>query len=100
MKEAKLYYTAPPEKCFNELKRRAIEIWTGIGDESSYLEEKVNSIINIKNVGDNFMYMVAMFDCHNQQILADKLSDATRKEVHIRMVDGGDTRNIFNKGVL
>jgi hypothetical protein len=35
------------------------------------------------------MYIVAMFDCNNQRLLAISLSDDTRKAVRDRMIDGG-----------
>ena len=89
MNEAKLYYTPPSDKCFTELKEKAIEIWSTMGNEPSYSQEKISNIKNIGNVGDNFMYLVAMFDINNQRILAEKLTPETRKEVRKRMIDGG-----------
>ena len=84
-----LYYTPPSDLQFNELKQAAIEIWSGMGSEPSYSDEKIGCIKDIENVGDNFMYMVAMFDIHNQRKLAGKLSDETRKAVRDRMIAGG-----------
>jgi len=86
----RLYYTPPTDEEFNELKERAIEIWSTMGDEPSYSQEKINGIKNIKNISDNFMYMVAMFDINNQSILAKKLSPKTRLSVKERMLDGGN----------
>ncbi|KKM18393.1 hypothetical protein LCGC14_1666210, partial [marine sediment metagenome] len=54
-----------------------------------YADDKVGRIKDIKNIEDNFMYMVAMFDPSNQQILANKLSEGARFAVKLRMVDGG-----------
>ncbi len=96
MNEAKLYYTPPTDEQFNELKEKAIEIWAPMGDEPSYAKEKIGRIKDIKNVEDNFMYMVAMFDIHNQRKLADKLSDGTRKAVRERMVDGGQPEHLIH----
>ena len=86
---AKLYYTPPTDEQFNELKQACIEIWTPMGDEPSYAKEKIGRIKDIANVGDNFMYMVAMFDAYNQRILSAKISPETRQAVADRMVDGG-----------
>ena len=96
--EAKLYYTPPTDEKFHELKEKAMEIWRQIGGESSYSAEKINAIKDIENVGDNFMYMVAMFDINNQNILAHKLSPETRTAVYERMVSAGqpDEYNVFN----
>lgn len=87
---SKLYYTPPTDEQFDELKEKAIEIWNTYDNTYGYVDEKVGRIKDIKNVGDNFMYMVAMFDINNQAILASKLSDETRQAVSERMIDGGN----------
>ena len=89
---SELYYTAPSDEQFNELKERAMELWvTGYPEETSphYAKEKVARIKDITNVSDNFMYIVAMFDIHNQRKLANLLGDDTRQSVRERMIDGG-----------
>ena len=91
MEKAKLYYTPPTDEQFNELKEKAIEIWQGYDDAHGYATEKINAIKDIKNVSDNFMYIVAMFDIFNQEKLAEKLSFETRKAVRDRMIDGGNS---------
>jgi len=87
----KLYYTPPTDEQFKELKEKAIEIWTPMGDEPSYAKEKIDRIKDIKNIQDNFMYMVAMFDINNQRKLAEKLTPETKKAVRERMIDGGNS---------
>ena len=93
----KLYYTPPTDEQFNELKEKAIEIWSSMGDEPSYSQEKIGRIKDINNVGDNFMFMVAMFDQNNQRKLSDKLENETRVAVAERIKDGGspDYYNVF-----
>jgi len=93
----KLYYTPPTNEQFNELKEKAIEIWSTMGDEPSYSQEKIGRIKDINNVGDNFMFIVAMFDQNNQQKLSNKLEDETRGAVAERIRDGGapDYYNVF-----
>lgn len=83
------YYEAPPDEQFKELKSAAIKIWSMLGAEPSYSEEKINRIKNIHNVKDNFMYVVAMFDLGNQRALSSMLSDATRLSVRERIIAGG-----------
>ena len=85
----KLYYTPPTDEQFEELKKAAIQLWSTMGSEPSYSKEKIDRIRDIANVGDNFMYMVAMFDIYNQRTLAYAISPETRKAVSDRMVDGG-----------
>ena len=61
-----------------------------MGDEPSYSQQKIARIKDIQNISDNFMYIVAMYDIHNQSKLAATLSEKTRKEVRARMIDGGN----------
>jgi len=93
----KLYYIAPAEKEFEELKEIAIKIWNTYDDKHGYATEKINQIKDLKNVSDNFMYIVAMFDISNQGKLSIMLSSKTRKAVGDRLKDGGtsDTYNVF-----
>ena len=86
----RLYYTSPTDKQFNELKEKAIEVWKELNSHPSYENEKVNRIKDLKNISDNFMTMVAMFDIFNQAKLAEKLSKETRQAVRERMIDGGN----------
>ena len=85
----KLYYTPPADKHFDEVKKAAIQLWQTYDDEFGYASEKVKRIQDIKNVEDNFMYMVAMFDPSNQRKLSDLLTDDTKFEIRNRMIDGG-----------
>jgi len=87
-----LYYTPPPIDAFMEVKAKAIELWKEVdsdNDKYGYASSKINRIELIGNVGDNFMYMVGMFDPGNQALLAEKLSEETRKEIRDRMIAGG-----------
>ncbi len=90
---SKLYYTAPSDSIFDEVKEKCIELWKEVdtdNDEFGYASEKIGRIKNINNVSDNLMYMVAMFDNYNHEKLATKLSPNARKEIRDRMIDGGN----------
>lgn len=87
--EAQLYYTAPSDEIFNEIKEAAIKIWSGY--EDPYKTEKINRIQDIGNVSDNAMYMVAMFDRTNQGKLADLLSMDACEAIRDRWIAGGGT---------
>ena len=100
MREPKLYYTPPSDEIFQELKQASMDLWIeGYPEDRSpfYAKVKTDRIKGIANVGDNFVYIVAMFDIHNQRKLADKLTPETRKAVYDRLVDGGqpDEFNVF-----
>ena len=93
---SKLYYIPPTDEQFNELKEKAIELWKEVdtdNDKYGYASEKIGRIKDIKNVEDNFMYMVAMFDMYNQRKLIQKLSKETKEAVRERMIDGGNPPN-------
>jgi len=84
-----LYYTAPKDSEFDELKQKTIEIWETYDNEFGYVDEKVSRIKDLKNIGDNFMHMIGMFDTVNQEKLADKLGNETRQAARERLLDGG-----------
>lgn len=84
-----LYYTAPSDEVFNEVKREAIKVWEGLDSHPSYLEEKLLRIRDLQNIDDNVMYIVAMFDHHNQSHLARQLSIDSRLALRERMESGG-----------
>lgn len=76
-----LYYTAPSDAVFEEIKAAALTLWRGYADEPAsdlYVAEKVGRVEPLTNVSDNWMYMVAMFDLPNQMRLFARLSAATR----------------------
>lgn len=89
MLNPRIYYTPPPNGCFNELKKEAIKLWKTHDNTYGYVDEKVERIERIQNVSDNFMYIVAMFDNNHHTKLAQLLTEDTRKEIRVRMVDGG-----------
>lgn len=89
---SKLYYTAPSDEIFNEVKSKAISLWnTRYPEETSphYAKEKTSRIENLKNIEDNMMYIVAMFDSDNQRELSRMISMEASMAIGDRMVDGG-----------
>lgn len=88
----KLYYTAPSDEIFNEVKEKSIELFAERYPEEispQYAQEKISRIKDWDNIQDNVMSMVAMFDDNNQRLLAEKLSEQARQAIKERMVDGG-----------
>ncbi len=76
-----LYYTAPSDDVFEDIKANAIKIWQTYDDTYGYASEKIDRIKDIANVSDNYMYMVAMFDETNQA----KLMQAVQPETAARI---------------
>lgn len=87
---SKLYYTAPSDEAFEDMRKACIEVWGQYDNEFGYVDEKTSRIKEIGNVQDNFMYMLAMFDHINQRKVVEKLSEETKQAVRERMLDGGN----------
>lgn len=83
------YYTAPADEHFTEVKNAAIEIWESYDDTYGYASGKIGHIVDLKNKGDNFMYIVNMFDIWNQKKLSDLISEETSAEIRSRLIAGG-----------
>lgn len=92
----RLYYTPPSDEAFQEMKDAALAVWENYKNEPLYYAEKTTRIKDIQNVGDNFMYIFAMFDMNNQRKCADKLSPETKEAVRLRMRDGGNPDYLIN----
>lgn len=92
---SKLYYTAPSDEIFAEMKTVALEVWKQYDTPEhpgGYYQEKVDAIKDIGNIQDNFMYMFAGFDGNNQRIVVSKLSVEAQDELRERLIDGGSER--------
>lgn len=86
-----LYYTAPSDEIFEEVKAKAIELWKEkTASNPEYVDEKTDYIETVRNIDDNIMTIVAMFDHVNMELLAYKLSWEARTAIRERMVDGGN----------
>ncbi len=86
-----LYYEAPSEEAFEDMKGAALEVWEQYRTSpGGYYEEKAGRIKDIKNVKDNFMYIFAMFDINNQRKCVSLLNPVTIEAVRERMVAGGN----------
>lgn len=89
---SQLYYTPPNDLAFEQVKEAAMQLWAERYPEETspnYAKEKIDRIKDIENVGDNFMYIVGMFDEENQMLLSQKIPPATRKLIRDRLIDGG-----------
>jgi hypothetical protein len=87
-----LYYTAPSQEIFDEVKNKAMELWKEVdtdNDKYGYASEKIARVKEIDNISDNVMAIVGMFDINNQIKLANKLSGEARNAIRERMIDGG-----------
>lgn len=94
MDEAKLYYTAPSDEIFAEMKEAAGQIWSAY--EDPYKSEKLARIFGIENIQDNFMYLFAMMDIDNQRKAAHLLSPEAQEAVRARMLAGGNDEHYIN----
>lgn len=100
MTDAKLYYTAPIDELFEEMKKACMEQWATHDNKYGYVDEKTSRIKDINNIKDNFMYMLAMFDIYGQHAVLNKISSEARQAVRERMVSGGaDTYHLADMGL-
>ena len=60
------YYTPPTQEIFDDIKQASIKVWETYDDTHGYATVKINRIKDIKNVADNYGYIIAMFDSDNQ----------------------------------
>lgn len=92
---SELYYTAPTDEVFNEVKDAAITLWMTYDDTYGYATEKAECIKHLANVSDNLMYIVGMFDLPNQGRLAAELGEEARKAIRDRMIEGGAPESLI-----
>ena len=81
----KIYYQAPSDKLFEEMKKKAIAIWRLLDGDEYEEAEAVQRIEAMENISDNFMTILAMFDEGNQQDLLEHASQELREAVRIRI---------------
>lgn len=94
---SKLYYEAPTNQIFKEVKEEAINIWNTYDDIHGYATGKIDRIKDMENIKDNVMSIVAIFDTPNQIKLSIALSDEAREAIADRIRSGGapDSYNNF-----
>ena len=69
------------DKTFEEIKQKAIGIWSEYDDKYGYATEKIERVKEIKNIKDNYQYIINMFDYKNQEYLFSTLSDEALREI-------------------
>jgi len=69
------------DKAFEDIKTNAKTIRDKYPNEFRYRDEEVNKINNMKNIGSNGMYIVAMFDAENVKRLLQILEVETVLEL-------------------
>ena len=82
-----LYYIPPSQEIFDEMKREAIKLWNTYDNTFWYATEKIDRIKDIQNISDNFMYILAMFDSNNQQIIKNFVSKECLEEIKKRLYE-------------
>ena len=86
-----IYYKAPLDLYFDEVKMAAISIWKTYDNTHGYVDEKVEQLNKMINIRGNFMYIVAMFDSTNHKRLAELLTAEAKLEIRKRLIAGGAT---------
>ena len=94
-----LYYTAPSDEIFEEMKKAATVVWNRMDNTYGYVDEKLARIKDIKNVEDNFMYIFAMFDMGRQRECSFLLNDSAKDALRDRLRDGGNPEYLIEQMV-
>lgn len=92
------YYEPLSNEAFEEIKAEAMKMWKEIdtdNDKYGYATEKINRIKDLKNIADNGMTIIAMFDIDNQAILAERLTKQTNKEITEKL-DSAKVERYYN----
>ena len=80
-KMKKLYYIAPVDSIFGEVRSEAIKIWNQYDNHEAHIEH----LKEMQNIKDNMMYILAEFDEENQEILFNRMSDETQIAISDRV---------------
>ncbi len=80
------YYTPPSQEVFDDFKQAAIKVWSEYDDTYGYATGKIAKIKDIGNIGDNYGYMIAMFDSHNQRKVYSHLQLPASKELLDKLI--------------
>lgn len=99
-----LYYTAPKDSIFEEVRSAYILIrLQGMIDDDGYnlfqsQKDKIEWAKKLENIEDNIMSFVGKLDIINQIRLSRLISKETRKAIYDRLIDGGALQEaeIFN----
>ena len=83
--DKQLYYVAPSDKIFEEVKKACIQVWTDFAETDSYRKEKIERVEQIKNVKDNMMFMLCLFDIPNLGKVANLLNNEALKAIRDRL---------------
>lgn len=91
LRSIELFYTAPKDEYFEELKKVCIVFWENIlsfqkeNYDVKYTQEKIERIKDLSNEGPNFASMVQMIHQNYRIAIAKVLSCETRHEISIRL---------------
>ncbi len=92
-----VYYTAPDDDVFNELREAAIDRWNDMDYPGA--THYADSLPHTLNITDNFMHILASFDVNMQIEVVKKLSAETKAEIRKRLLDVGEKELADHIGV-
>jgi hypothetical protein len=74
------FYTPPPDRNFEELQAKVVELWSSY-DDDRYKEEQLGRVDRTINEVHGFMQLWQMLDHINKKKVFSKLSEDTQLEV-------------------
>lgn len=81
--DVELYYTAPSDEIFNDLKAAVIKLRIELSPD--FHHEKTKKLQEIENIRDNFMFIYATLDIYNQIEVLYRISKKTEREIFDRL---------------
>lgn len=81
-----LYYQAPSDEVFEDVKNACMSVWDLFDDTYGYATEKKNRIKDMGNIQDNVIHMIAMFDFNNIDRVSSLLTKESRTAIRERLL--------------
>lgn len=77
-----MYYIAPTDEIFDDLKKIALKAWNKIFEyhytSDEYKKEKLDRFNSMENTSDNFMCILAMFHVNTQNEICGSINYKTK----------------------
>lgn len=77
------------DKTFENIKQSACIVWENYSDEFGYRSEKLDRIKDLENIGNNWEYILAMFDSDNLELAIEYMDDMAIEEIRPYMEKNG-----------
>lgn len=74
--------TPPSDKAFEEIKAKSILLWMACGESKEIIKQNIALLGDIKNIKNNALCIVEMFNEENRRKLLHSLSEEAQEWLH------------------